>query len=346
MCVQIDELTEDYQGEWDEFVRNCPNALFLHLFGWKRVIEKTYGHKAYYLTARQGGELRGVLPLFRIKSRLLGNAIASLPGGVCTEDNEAALCLINAAIELACYTGSSFAVVRDSSHNWDSPLIRTSVYQRMILELPAGSDQLWRQISPKSRNKVRQAGKWGLQVTYTIENLEAFHNVLTRNFRRLGTPAFGLSLLRNVVGEFSENCIAPTIVYEGKVIGGLFLFNFRNEVYNPWASSDPRFFAMRPNNLLYWEVLKRSCEHGYRIFDFGRSRVHAGTFQFKEQWGAKPHTIQDLYFLNTISEVPEPRLMMERHAFYRVMPEIWKILPLWFTRWLGPKLHGIVPVST
>ena len=42
----------DFQ-EWDSYVLNHPNSTLYHLSGWKNVIEKTYGHKTYYLMANK-----------------------------------------------------------------------------------------------------------------------------------------------------------------------------------------------------------------------------------------------------------------------------------------------------
>ena len=39
------------QKAWDQYVENHPQGTIFHLTKWKNVIEKTYGHKAYYLIA-------------------------------------------------------------------------------------------------------------------------------------------------------------------------------------------------------------------------------------------------------------------------------------------------------
>ena len=60
---------------WDDFVRAAPGATFFHLSGWKRVIEKAFGHRTFYLMARRGPAVVGVLPLTHVKSRLFGNSL-------------------------------------------------------------------------------------------------------------------------------------------------------------------------------------------------------------------------------------------------------------------------------
>ena len=42
---------------WDTYVHSHPRATLYHLSGWKNVIEKTYGHKTYYLMATNSSKL-------------------------------------------------------------------------------------------------------------------------------------------------------------------------------------------------------------------------------------------------------------------------------------------------
>jgi len=47
----IRQYTDADKNSWDTYVRSHPQAALYHLSGWKNVIEKTYGHKTYYLMA-------------------------------------------------------------------------------------------------------------------------------------------------------------------------------------------------------------------------------------------------------------------------------------------------------
>jgi len=55
------------------------------------VVKKTYKHKPIYLVAKENGEIKGVLPLFLMRSVIFGKKLVSVPftpyGGVCA-DNE------------------------------------------------------------------------------------------------------------------------------------------------------------------------------------------------------------------------------------------------------------------
>ena len=89
--LQITELQEEEEKAWDSYVYNSNNSTFYHQIGWRNVVEKTYKHKPRYLIAKEEGEMKGVLPLFLMRSMFFGKKLVSVPfapyGGVCA-DNE------------------------------------------------------------------------------------------------------------------------------------------------------------------------------------------------------------------------------------------------------------------
>ncbi len=120
---------------WDNYVLNHPDSTLYHLSGWGNVINKTYGHKTYYLMAiddsnnptnpinpsnlhpvkffeekseayltRAINTIVGILPLVHLKSLFFGNSLISIPffdlGGVLADNEEAEKALIEEAIKL------------------------------------------------------------------------------------------------------------------------------------------------------------------------------------------------------------------------------------------------------
>ena len=78
--------------------RPPPDATFFHQLGWRWLVERSFGHRAHYLTARGTASIAGVLPLFEMKSLLFGHSLVSIPfaigGGVAADDAEAAGALL------------------------------------------------------------------------------------------------------------------------------------------------------------------------------------------------------------------------------------------------------------
>ena len=86
----IGELTEDTRIDWDAYVRSAPGGLPTHLSGWRDVLRKTGGYETRYLMARQDGRVVGVLPLFFVRSALVGKSAMTMPGGLCADSDEIA----------------------------------------------------------------------------------------------------------------------------------------------------------------------------------------------------------------------------------------------------------------
>ena len=59
VMIAVNRLDSGLVAEWDDFVRNCPQATFFHLAAWKTVIESTFHHDCYFLYAERGDRICG-----------------------------------------------------------------------------------------------------------------------------------------------------------------------------------------------------------------------------------------------------------------------------------------------
>jgi hypothetical protein len=92
--------------------------------------------------------------------------------------------------------------------------------------------------------------------------------------------------------------------------------------------------------LLYWEALKYAVAQGCSSFDFGRSTIDSGTYRFKQQWGALPKQQYWHYWLENNGKLPELNPSNPRYA---AIIAIWRRLPVFITRWLGPAIVKNLP---
>src|SRR5262249_38980976 len=79
----VHELTDRSVARWAAFVEECPEATFFHRAGWKRVIERSFGHRTHFIYAERQGRTVGILPLVEIDSALFGHALISNAFSVC-----------------------------------------------------------------------------------------------------------------------------------------------------------------------------------------------------------------------------------------------------------------------
>ena len=91
---------------------------------------------------------------------------------------------------------------------------------------------------------------------------------------------------------------------------------------------------------MYWQLMKYGCEKGYNVFDFGRSKINTGAFNFKRHLGFEPQPLSYQYFLNGIKEIPN---VSPANPRYRKGIEIWQKLPFRATKLIGPRIIKYIP---
>lgn len=320
-----------------QYLKNNDLITFYHTIGWKNVIERTFGHKPYYLIARDGKKVLGILPIFHIKSYLTANAFVSIPlgsyGGVVADSPVVEEALIEEAKKIAFRKKVDFIELRYMHNNSLFSLTTKLSKVSMILDLSDNPGIMWKKIGPKCRNQVRKAKKSGLTTRFGKEYLSPFYRVFAENMRDLGIPVFPKSLFENMLCEFPDNVNFLIVCYRDKPIGGACMVFFKEVVEVPNASSLRKYFSLCPNMLLYWEAIRISCEMGYKKFDFGRSTKDSPTYKFKRQWGAKPVQLYYKYILISSQKIPD--ITTENRRF-KLAGNFWKRLPLWVTNSIGP----------
>ena len=112
-------------------------------------------------------------------------------------------------------------------------------------------------------------------------------------------------------------------------------FYFRNEVLPYYAgdTSDARDLAA--NDFKYWDLMRRACERGVRVFDYGRSKRGTGSFDFKKNWGFEAEQLHYEYRLRKGTAIPQNNPLNPK---YRALVAIWRRLPRPLVNALGPML--------
>jgi FemAB-related protein (PEP-CTERM system-associated) len=342
--MQVLELHGEDKPAWDDYVWRSPQAVPYHLIGWKEVMERTYGYPSHYLMAKDGGRIEGVMPLFEIKSRIVGDSLATLPGGLCAESEEAAVALVERAKEITVNIDAKYLAIRDSRREWDAGLVSVSRHCTMMRDLPLQTDALWKSLNKKLRRHIRIARKSDLQVSIGgKEYLDDFYTVLCAFLRGVGTPVFSRTFLHNVAKELGDHLLILSVRWEGQLIGAYAAFLFQDTIFGAWGGSLYRYLDRRPNHMLYWQYMQYGCEHGFKHIDLGRSLQGSGQYKFKKGWGSQSQPLYQQYFLNGLEMAPDVSSRMEADYRYRLFIWLWQKLPLPVTQWVGPKIRRHVP---
>ena len=286
--MQIRVATTDDQPVWDEYVYNHPKGLAYQLFAWKQAVKQAYGFEGKYFLAESSGDICGVLPLIELRVPLRGESLISLPycdaGGVLADSSEVAKELLNEA-----FSSSQRCEIR-SAFELDSGLSNQTDKVRMLLDLPASSNELLAGLKSKLRSQVKKPIRDGLMVKMGGgELVDTFYRIFAANMRDLGSPVHSLTWIKAVVDSYAENCrVAVVYTPNGEPAAAGIILLQRQTVSIPWASALREYNRLNPNMLLYWTFLEFAADNGHRYFDFGRSTPSEGTYRFKQQWGALP----------------------------------------------------------
>lgn len=339
---------ENYNGEdadWDAYVATAPQAVNYHQYKWKKVIEESFGHRTFYLAAREeSGLIRGVLPLVFMRSTLFGKFFVSLPffnyGGLLVDNDRVADLLLNEAQCLVRKYNGEYLELRHVEYKKEGLACKEHKVT-MILDLSPDSDSQWQAFNPKLRNQIRKAEKSGLTVKIGgLELLDGFYEVFARNMRDLGTPVYGKTFFKNILTLFPESSRILSVFHNESVIAAGIISWFRDTAEIPWASSNRDYKAFCPNNLLYWEAIRFAIGNGFQKFDFGRSTPNEGTFKFKQQWGAEPVQLYWQYLLGAGQAAPE---LNPKNPKFQLAIRTWKNLPVSVSKFFGPYIVRNIP---
>lgn len=345
ISLEVSELNGQSAQRWDAFVETCSEATFFHRAGWKSAIEGGMGHRAYFLYAHSNGVIEGVLPLGHVKSFLFGNALMAAPfcvyGGVAANTDRARLTLHRAAEDLARRLNVDYLEMRNApfarSESTEAPLrsqgwLKKELYVTFRKEIDPDVEKNLLAIPRKQRAVVRKGIKAGL--TSKIDSdFHRFFDAYAESVRNLGTPVFPkrfFSVLREV---FGEDCEILTVEKDGRVVSSVMSFYFRDEVLPYYGGGTSEARAVKGNDFMYWELMRRAAERGIRVFDYGRSKVGTGSYSFKKNWGFEPQPLSYEYRLVKAREVPDINPLNPK---YRLFINAWKRLPLPVSKLVGP----------
>ncbi|WP_005220566.1 FemAB family XrtA/PEP-CTERM system-associated protein [Marichromatium purpuratum] len=337
-AIRLARLETDADlARWDAFVDRHPEATFFHRAGWKQVLEQGLGHRAPFLYAERDGELCGILPLGEIRSLLFGRALISTPfcvyGGAVADDPEVRGLLETEACRLAETAGVGHLELREREpHHPDWP--GKALYATFRRAIDPDPERNLQQIPRKQRAMVRKGIKAGLSSRFD-DGVDALYRVYSESVRNLGTPVFPRRYFRVLKQVFGDDCEVLLVEHQGALVSGVMSFRFRDEVLPYYGGGTQAARALKANDFMYWEVMRRACVEGVRTFDFGRSKRGTGAFDFKRNWGFEPEPLHYAYRLVRANELPDVNPLNPK---YRLFIAAWKRLPLPLSQLIGPLL--------
>jgi FemAB-related protein (PEP-CTERM system-associated) len=269
---------------------------------------------------------------------LFGNALVALPfavyGGVAATNPEAVSALEKEAQALAQRLGVDhleFRNVNPRNQSWPTQDLYVTFRKEILPDVEANMLAIPR----KQRAMVRKGIKNGL-ISTVDRNTDRFFKVFADNVHRHGTPAMPKRYFDTLLQVFGDDCEVLTVTGpDGQLLSSVLSFYFRDEVLPYYAGDDESARHLAANDFKYWELMRRSCERGLKVFDYGRSKQGTGPYAFKKNWGFEPQPLHYEYCLYKRDSIPQNN---PNNAKYKLFIEAWRRMPIGLANWLGPHI--------
>jgi FemAB-related protein (PEP-CTERM system-associated) len=342
MTIRIERFSGT-ATEWDGFVRAQHGWTHFHLYGWRTVIDRVFGHECIYLAARDStGALAGVLPLVRVRSFLFGHYLVSMPfvnyGGP-LGSAEAVLSLTGHAVKLALTDDVKLLELRSRV---PLPIDLDASHRKLtvVLDLPPGNPEaLFKGFESKIRTQIRRSQKDGATVRFGRDQSGEFFRIFSTHMRELGTPTQPRTLFETIADVFPDDTWFGSVYLGGRAIASGCGVRWGNEFEMTWSSADSAYRQIRPTMLMFWAFMERAAAEGLEVFNFGRSSPGSGTHEFKQKWGTRDEPLWWYGFAREESaKTPSPD-----DGAYSWGPRLWKRLPTPLATAIGPRIVRFIP---
>lgn len=343
---RIHDLDLRCHERWQTYVDRHPEGTFFHGLAWKRAVERTFGHRSWYLFAERDRRLVGVLPLFEINSLVAGRFLVSVPyatyGGLLTDGRDVADGLFERAKAVAAEVGARSIELRSVRAAIDS-VDRTHTHVMFRKDLPPREEDVLAGFPRKARAAARRAAeRHQLTVEFNRDLLPIVWRLYARSMRRLGSINYPYQFFEELVRASGDQNVVQVVRHRRRPVAGLLTFLYRDTVLPYFAGLDEREDLYGLNHYLYCESMRWGVRHGYRVYDFGRTRLdNRGCSEFKRLCGFQPCALEYQVCAMPGRQAPDLAAGSPRWAAAR---RVWRTLPLPITRpvgsWLAKSLPG------
>lgn len=343
--VDVRPFTAGEDEARDAFAKAHPKGSFFHLSGWRRAVERVFGHEGKDLVAWRDGEICGLLPLMRSPGLLGKSKLISTPfgvyGGQIGADAEVEQELLAAGVRLA----DTSRVGRLELRYLDDPgpeLVGSDLYWVFIKDLPDTVEGVLAGMPKKARAEARKARKkHELELCEGRWYVEDLYRLFLRNKHTLGSPGLPPSFFRELLVQFPEDVYVHLVRRRREPLAAVMSFAFEGTLmayYSGTQAGADRSFSA--SNYMYMALQEWAVERGFTKFDFGRSRKDAGAFKFKTNQGFEAQPLFYRYHLVRDRGLPAFNPSNPRTA---VLRNTWSKLPLWAVRRLSDRLARYLP---
>jgi lipid II:glycine glycyltransferase (peptidoglycan interpeptide bridge formation enzyme) len=206
----------------------------------------------------------------------------------------------------------------------------------IISEL-TNEEDFWKRFHKHTRNDIRKAKKCGLKLKRieNIKDLRKFYSLYTKEMKNFGTPQHSFNFFRNCFEILKRDFFGLNCYKDKKLISSIILFVEEDYGYVSFNVSNPNFRNLRPNDIIYWEMIKWSIKNKIKYLDVGQVDLNPekdsreeGLLKFKRKWLGKEY--KKIYFTRGFSYDSSRRNSLKKFK------KVWRYLPSLIIKLIGP----------
>jgi Acetyltransferase (GNAT) domain len=333
--IEVAVLSSPAEDEaWDAFVRQVVGGLAYYSSRYRDLLLDELGCEAEYLVAREGGEIRGVLPLMWCENGA-DRVLNSLPyygshGAPIADSRAAEGALIDAWNERAADSRTLAATMVANPFMDGTPveplhdLTDERIGQVTTLPVEADKAQLLSLVESSARRNVRKAERAGIEIDVDASAWPELHEIHRNNMEAIGglakSHAFFQAVTRHLrAGEDFQLWVARS---NGETIAGLLVLHFSQvtEYFTPATRHQRR--SDQPLALILVRAMIEAAERGSRLWNWGGTwSSQDGVYRFKRKWGADDRPYRYFVRVNAPSVLDStPEELVERFPHFYVVP--------------------------
>ncbi|MBV6512884.1 MAG: hypothetical protein FMNOHCHN_02402 [Ignavibacteriaceae bacterium] len=303
--------TELSSAEWDEFVEKSDNGTIFHTRKFLSYHPEGRFEDTSLLFFKDGKPL-SLLPAVAINrngKRVLSSHSGASYGGFVYKSSfnlKEAFTVVEQTLEFAKNNGFDAIqltlppIIYASSYSnyLDFALFRNgfSYLKRevsSVVELSGSRESILASYRPEARTALKKAQSLGVEIAET-ERFDEYYEILKKNLRMRHNvnPTHTLEELKRLKQMYPAKIRLWGAFKDETLLAGVCNFSANNNVVLAfYISHDEEYQMYRPVNLLFYEIMNRSRDEGFKFLDFGIFTVNMepnwGLGRFKENFGAR-----------------------------------------------------------
>lgn len=322
---RVSLLEENEATAYEVFLDQCIPCSVQSSLDWRNVICALGKDEPYFVVAKEGDKIVGVLPLYFLKNKLgnllTTNAWHTMSGVVCFKDQAKNICksILEYSLALARDLDCTIlSIGTNPFHDYNDYylgvlrpdyVMENFVQYIRMKEIFDEKSNLMHPNYVSRTNLSRNLAKAKSQPLVisdeqTDENVAQCFKLHEKRMKELGAEPipkrFFESVLKNLTSRGKGKFLS--VRYEDNMVGTCLFLNSKTMMDAYMLSMDSKFARLGTNFLLTYYMLRGARENNINVFNWMSSpRKGDGVYKWKEQWGSHEGTC--FYFTRVLGDI-------------------------------------------